>query len=320
MSMTEKYLEDLIRKFAAGTATEEEVNTLNDWYRSGPTGEVQWPSGDASEKDNVSRRILNRLKTGISKKPAKLIRFPWMKVAATLFIFLGVASILIYLIRPTESFITVVNPPGKIEMVTLPDNSRVWLNGSTSLSYAETFKNNRRVKLNGEAYFEVTHDHEHPFSVTAGEITTIVKGTTFNIKSYPQTDVITVSLLSGRVLLAEDTKELAELTPSTQYRFNKNNKTGKILPIDTSRITAWKKGLLQFAGEAFSEIAVVLENWYDTKINFASPDLLHCRFYMSFDNTTPLPTLLSTLSRVTEMDFRFNIDSSVVTISGKGCN
>ena len=172
--MTEHYVEELIRKFADGTATANEIEELNKWYRSNLGADVQWPSKD--QKHEVGARMLSRLKADIATPRSSDARFSWLKIAAILFLCIGVTTVLIFTLRPVDQLISIVNPPGKIRALTLPDGSKVWMNGATSLSYVTSFNTKRHVELTGEAYFEVTHDREHPFTVTSGGYHNYCKG------------------------------------------------------------------------------------------------------------------------------------------------
>ena len=275
---------------------------------------------DLSEKEVLSRRMLDRLKNEISSETARVFHFPWLKMAAILFLFIGVATILVYVLKPgTNAYITVKNPSGKIQLVNLPDKSQVWLNASTTISYRKSFKENRDLKLEGEAYFKVTHDPKHPFTVDAGGLQTTVLGTSFNIKAFKSGITTTVSVISGKVKVTDSSKELGILLPSYQLQFDRNKQLANTLPIDTNHVLAWKNGKLEFDGETFADIAVVLESWYDTRIIFAEPGIMNCRYYMSVKNTISLDSLLKLLSGVTEIKYVFNKDRTTVTIYGDDC-
>ena len=318
--MTEQYVEELIRKYAEGTATAAEVQQLLDWYSSSPIGEVQWPSAGISEKEVVSRRMLTRLQDAINPKASAVIRFQWQKIAAILFVFLGVATILIFLLKPSNlSLITVANPSGKIQLVTLPDSSKVWLNASTMIRYAASFRNDRLVRLEGEAYFEVTHDSNHPFVIVAGDLNTTVLGTSFNVKAFEADASTKISVISGRVKVTNNSKELGILSSSDELKYDRQNRTRTINRIDTNDVLAWKHGKLKFNGESFAEMAVVIEGWYGIQVKFADASIARCRYYLSFDNTVPVDSLLSIMKELAGIRYVFNKDKTIVTISGPGC-
>lgn len=317
--MTEQYIEELITKYANGLASDEEIQQLQDWYRSFRVSDVPWPSSQTAEKEVVSRRMLDRLKTEISFQKKPVVHFSRLKIAAAVFLLAGFATIFLYLYQAPIEYVTVTNPSGKIQQVSLPDSSIVWLNASTTLHYARSFPKHRKIKLEGEAYFEVTHDAQSPFQVDAGGIQTTVLGTRFNIKAYPSGETTNVSLISGKVKVADSSKDLAVLVPSTQLLYDRNDKIAKTVPADTGSVQAWRRGKLQFQGESFADIASALENWYGIKIIFSNPAMRSCRYYLSFDNTLPLHKLLSTMGEIAEMEYVIDETKNIVTLSGIGC-
>jgi transmembrane sensor len=314
--MTEQYIEELIQKYADGSASDEEIKILTDWYRKAPPAEVVWPSSDADEKEKVYNRMLGRLQSRIAPKRSRIYELPLLKAAAIFVVIIGVA-LLVYFLKPfSTSYITVTNPSGKIQFVRLPDSSSVWLNASTTLRYTKKFTSNRSIQLDGEAYFDVTHDPEHPFTIATGDVQTTVLGTSFNIKAY-QSNTTTVSLITGKLRVESGSKELAILTPLEQLQFDRSNKIATASSLDTNTVLAWKKGILSFQGQTLADITEVLERWYSVKISFSTPGTEKCRYYMSFDNKMPLNELLGTMSEITEM--KYTINKQTITISGKPC-
>src|SRR5688572_11029925 len=92
--MTSSKLEELISKYANGNATDEEVRYLMNWYRNQSVEEVNWQAEDLQEEQQVYQRILRRLVNNMSPQKARISRLRWMKAAAILVIFLGLASII----------------------------------------------------------------------------------------------------------------------------------------------------------------------------------------------------------------------------------
>ena len=316
--MTEQNIEELIQKYSEGTAREDEVKKLMDWYRDSP-GEVNWISSDTGEKQTVYDRMLNRMQKEIHAERKSIVLFSWLKVAAVLILFLGIAALLVYYKPFTPSYSTINNPSGKIQLLQLPDGSRVSLNANSTLRYAKDFKKNRTMELTGEGFFDVTHDSSHPFKVKAGELETIVVGTSFNIKAYPASASTTISVIAGQVKVTHEEKELGLLSPSKQLVYDRLRQTANAAIIDTSGITAWTRGTLQFDGEKFSDIAEALENWYGVKIVLTNPGIASCRYYMTFDNATTLDKLLATMSSITEMQYSLNKNTNTITFSGREC-
>lgn len=317
--MTDQHIEELIRKYAERTANPEEVRQLMNWYRSAPVGEVPWPAAHPDEKQQVYHRMLQQLRQGIAPEK-KVHRLSWLRVSALLVLVAGAASLVLLVSNPfAPSFITVANPSGNVQSVHLPDGSTVWLNAASTLHYTKAFQQSRELELEGEAYFDVTHDEKHPFSVRTGNLETIVLGTTFVIKAYPTDTVATVSVLSGRVKVANEEQELAVLTPAMQLQFSKPRQRFTTTHVDTASLVAWKKGLLLFDGWTLFEITQVLERWYGVQFVWADSSLKACRYYMSFDNTTSLEKLLPTMAEITGMQYRIDPNTKSIRLSGETC-
>lgn len=317
--MTGQYIEELIQKYAQGTATKAEVEQLMSWYRSAVISDVEWPSARSNEKDILSSRMLGRLLSDVKPQRKPVIAMRWFKVAAILIPCIGLA--LLFLTKaPTNKYVTVVNPSGKIQLVRLPDGSQVWLNAATKLQYRKSFRDHREILLDGEAFFDVRRDLAHPFAIKSGDVTTTVLGTSFNVKAYATDTVAVVTVVTGRVGVNAGTSSLATLNPTDQLQFNSVTKKAIINAGDTSGAVAWRKGRLVFEGKSLAEISQTIEQWYGVKLVFKHPAMKSCRYYMSFANTIPLDTLLSTMSEITNMTYKVDLNNNKVELSGEGCN
>ena len=94
---------------------------------------------------------------------------------------------------------------GHTDSLTLPDNSRVWLNAGSHLIYPRSFDGRiRKVFLSGEAYFDVAKDAGHPFIIKAGDVQVRVLGTQFNVTSYENMESVSVCLVEGSVSMDID--------------------------------------------------------------------------------------------------------------------
>lgn len=126
-----------------------------------------------------------------------------LRIAAAVIVLLG--GTLLYLFRnsllPAQMH-TIATAHRETKRVILPDSSVVVLNSNSKLSYADNWKE-RKVTLEGEAYFEVQASPEHPFVIRSGEVQTRVLGTSFNISAYPQDKRISVGVMTGKVELSK---------------------------------------------------------------------------------------------------------------------
>ena len=166
----------------------------------------------------------------------------------------------------TPSIHTLSTPVGGQYQVTLPDGTKVWLNAATNLKYPSRFASNeRKVEIDGEAYFEVAKNDRQPFRVVLQDGSTItVLGTHFNVMSYNNETVKEITLLEGKVAVAKN-NSIENLEPGTQA-IVKTDAIIKRTGIDTEEITAWKNGLFVFHDATIETIMKQVERWYDAKV------------------------------------------------------
>jgi len=328
--MEQARLDELIEKYAAGTITPAEERELLEWYRAADIGAVEWPAESLEEREHLQQRMLLRLEQSMKDSTAApstgaiipLPRFyqrPWFRVAAALILVFSAWSAWQYLRPHDPEFITLSNPSGKIRQMTLPDSSRVWLNAATTLRYAAAFNSSRELFLEGEAYFDVTEDKAHPFTVHAGALTTTVLGTRFDISSFATERHNSITVLSGKVQVAREGKVLDQLTAARQLQWDNKDQTAQTLTVDTTQSLGWQRGKLEFHGQPLEEAASILGRWYNVRFEFSNPALRSCRYDMSFENNMPLRDVLEVISQVNDMHYTINFKEHLVTLSGKGC-
>lgn len=282
-------------------------------------GEVEWPADTEEEKQLLEQRIRGRLRlAGAGMEVPRVRHIGRMRWVAAACVVLLAGLWMVWQQREKED-VTVYNPSGRILQVTLPDSSQVWLNAASSLRYAKAFVRHRELYLEGEGYFDVAEDAAHPFTVHSGSLTTTVLGTSFDVRSFGTESSTTVTVIRGKVQVDNAGKVLDQLTPARQLQWDHRTGESRSVAADTSNVLAWQHGKLQFPGDSLASIIGTLERWYDMKIVFRDPALGNCKLYASFDNTTSLPNLLTTISNV--MDIQWTIDKKqrIVTLSGKGC-
>lgn len=164
---------------------------------------------------------------------------------------------------------TLATPRGGQYQIVLPDGTRVWLNSASSLKYPTTFAGNeRRVELNGEAYFEVSKDPSKPFYVKTATQTVTVLGTHFNINSYADEIATKTTLLEGSVRITGNTNGItAKLKPGEQA-VNTINAIDVKENADIDEAVAWKNGKFLFRNTDLHTIMRQLSRWYDVDVEY----------------------------------------------------
>lgn len=186
-------------------------------------------------------------------------------------------------------FATISNADGKHSKIILPDSSTVYLSGGSTLKYAKNFDGDKRaIQLDGEAFFDVMHMVKKPFVVKTGQISTVVLGTSFNIKAYHTDNKVSVTVASGKVgMMANiDGKEKFVKYLIKDEQININTQTGLYTfnDIDAEAVKSWVANNFVFYNTRFKDIASSFEHHYGVKIQFTDADLGNIRLTAKINN------------------------------------
>ncbi len=159
------------------------------------------------------------------------------------------------------------SPTGQRRQIMLPDGSEVILNSNSRLEVGEGFnKNNRLLRLQGQAYFKVAHDASRPFIVHSGDFSTTALGTAFYVNARNLQQGYTVNLLEGKVKLQTTDGADDILLPGQQGAWKKTEKQFEKNSFDTSYLHQWVSGVLAFQRIESGQAFVLLEQWYGLQI------------------------------------------------------
>ena len=185
-------------------------------------------------------------------------------------------------------------PFGGEYRVTLADGTVVHLNSASSLTYPVVFGNDsRKVKLSGEAYFEVAKG-DTPFYVEMNGLAVRVYGTCFNINGHFNEHIQT-ALVEGKVSILVNEKEYL-MKPSQLADFDLQTGKMDIRDADLSAIIAWTKGLFVFENRTLGEIMQILSQWYDVEPCFQDVALQKLHFTGSVERYEQIDVILRALS------------------------
>lgn len=267
--------------------TNDGFDTIKNWKELQMTNNYK-----EIDVDKAWNKLLNRLnENGLLEKPSPAGRIfsssYLLKVAAGILILfsLSAAAYMIFNRNIMNSRIVVATEMNQKNLqVTLPDGSIVYLNRNTSISYNKNpGKNERKVFLSGEAFFDITPYPEKPFIVDAGKANVTVKGTSFNVISNNSGDAVEVYVQTGRVVLSDNSgSKSIELDPGFIGTM-KNNISMKILNTDPNYL-AWNTGKLVYDGQTLETVFSDLKKVYNMDIIADDPEILLKTWTSPIDN------------------------------------
>lgn len=253
------------------------------------------------------RRMKNRMHAG---RRRGMRRLAWRIAAAAAVIAvlltagLATSSVAKRLMRPVVVFTQL----GERSQVVLPDGTKVWLNSSSRVEYAAPlFSRERRVKMDGEAYFEVEHDPRAPFVVTTEGLDIKVLGTRFNIRNLDNEHTVSTVLLEGSVMAyaTGDQSSSVRLRPSQQLLFDTRTKAMRLMDDPSAeRSINWIDGRLSFDRNTLSEIVAELKRYYNVEVRFMDPSLSGERFSGEFRVGDGIYHIMSVLQLTYKFTYR----------------
>lgn len=187
----------------------------------------------------------------------------------------------------------IVVPRGGEYQLILPDGTKVWLNSDSKLEFPNTFVGDeRRVKLAGEAYFEVAKNKAKPFRVEVDRVEVVVLGTSFNIHAYDE--AVKTTLVEGAVKLNVAGKAYS-LSPG--FEANVDQGGVKIVKSDVYEQIAWKDGRFVFREKRLEEVMSILSRWYDFEIFYQNAAVKDLHFTGNIPRHATINEVLKFLER-----------------------
>ena len=295
-------------------------------------------AGDEEYVEKALQRVLSRI-TGQQQQQQQQQylrqdesgwQFQFRKMAAAVLIAfaLGAVSYHLFAYRAQSASTSmatvetskVMTPLGSQSLVELPDGTLVTLNAGSNLHYATSYgQGTRDVCLEGEGYFKVVKNAAVPFIVKAKDVVIKALGTEFNVKAYPEENIVQTTLVNGLVTVkqtnVDDAQEIT-LKPRQTVTYYEHIATvndvqdepeaqpANSLPpvqaaekvtvekvelknnIRTELYTSWKDPRWVIESELLSDLAVKLERRYDVQIIIADDVLKQYPFNGTLTNET----------------------------------
>lgn len=275
----------------------------NIWVISGIKHEV-----DPIKKENEIAKILSRIKMLKNEKKKRVIPFKWIQYAAILILMMGLSGSFGYFLSNAHfgkslGFTEIFVPKGERSQVILPDGSIVKLNSASKLKFEPVFSSGKRtILLEGEAFFQVTHDPSKPFIVKTADLEVEVLGTSFNVSSYSDDNITTTYLEEGKVQVHINGQRDITLKPSEVLKFYKSSGKSTTQMMADHRFSDWTKGILNIKGETIEELAKKLERRFDISIRFGDDEVRNHTYTGSIRDEN-LDTVLEALRFTSSLNY-----------------
>lgn len=309
-------IEIIISKYLSKEATQEDIKELENWVSATPENyksflvqkniwEVTHPAFNPEEidVDNAQRKVMEQIRhksQPASARPKLSFLYYWQQIAAILLLPLLILSAYLYF-KPdpliAETYQELFTPYGTWSVVNLPDGSKVWLNAGSSLKYPAQFRGKERVvSMQGEAYFEVESDKEHPFIVKTKELTVEATGTAFNVNAYVPDNIAAVTLVKGKVAVTLDKQKTVSLSPGEKIDYNLATSLYKVNKTNTYKWCSWKDGILIFRDDPLEYVFKRLGQTYNVEFILKAPELGKYSYKATFEGES-----LNEILRLLEM-------------------
>lgn len=290
---------------------------LEDWQSFTPDSEAYDEQKFSALLDKIHHKI--NLNSSSESKIVSINKVSvWLgRVAAVLF--LPLLGILIYMFSNNNlqhnifsgnvmDSLEIIAPVGSRTVVQLADGTEVNLNYGSRIKYPRVFTGKKReVELVGEGYFDVTTNPKKPFVVKTAKLNIKALGTEFNVKAYPNDDVIATTLIEGKVVIekhiAEDKAEaIGALVPNQHVAFNTT--TGKIESTKgkVDKYIGWKEGKLVFDNEPIEQVAQRLNRMFNVDIEI-DEDVKDYSYTVTFVNDR-LFLILDLMTKITPVSYK----------------
>lgn len=286
----------IFKKYSEGKSSEKEKKAVNTYFTK-----MQDVKIDKPIDDTAGERIFAQIEEKLHRKN---IHKYYRIVGSVAAIFL--LGILLITFNPikTEHYVTVTTQFGEQKKLILPDSSVVYLNAGSSIVYPEHFgQDSRNIKLNGEAYFEVTHKEKHPFIIASDRFKTQVLGTKFIVTNYEK-GIAAVTVVSGKVQVKDQHSSNSEIITKNQ-RVTYDPKSGALIrfnAVESSNYLAWKEGNLFFDHASIDQVLLTLQRKYNVALKLDSP-IYECSTISGHFSDNTIEKILGAIHFINDMDY-----------------
>ena len=203
-------------------------------------------------------------------------------------------------------------PRGETFKVVLSEGTEVFLNSDSRLVYPTVFKGKERiVSLEGEAYFKVSKDVEHPFIVKTGNVQVRVLGTEFNVRGYSPADV-RITLITGKVAVSDTCgTHNVEMEPGQSAQLSTDG-TFALSEVNIESFLYWKEGFFYFDDIPLADMMKEIGRWYNIDIEFRNSKIMDLRMHFFANRHQDIFNLIELLNRMERVHAYFETGKLII--------
>ena len=305
----------LLAKYLMDSLSQEEMEKVEEWRALSSENEsvydslvklrVSWLLIQYSDPEYVGK-ALGRLNDRIdSRRKFRLFR-SMVRYAAMILLLVSFSYMGWERLKP-ENYVTITVKEGEnVKKVGLADGSMVWLKSGASLKIPESFAtNNRKLSLQGEAFFDVAKNAESPLYVSTNYLNVKVLGTTFNVRIDDKIQSVETGLAEGQVaLLDKQGKDVLIMSPGEKVTYNHFSQEYATEFVDVNICMAWHLNQFVFENATLREIANRLSEKFDVNINLESSKLAQRKFRCVVNEDESLLSILEYLKFLAPIQYR----------------
>lgn len=311
-------IDNIIVKVLMGEATATEIMEFVQWLNASEENQKEFEkikafwsiksvSTSSISVEKSFSRLQHKIKHSQIKKQKKMRALYYVSGIAASFLlvfFIGIWNKMSLPENQMEQYICMTD--GSSSTFYLQDSTKVILNKDSKITYSSAYgENERRIKLQGEAYFEVTKNAQIPFIVDMDGATVNVLGTKFTVCNRENSSLIKTVLLEGSVRFTSDEQSVL-MIPNQKLSFNKKTKYVEVKDVDVAIEAAWKDGLVKYRSVSFKDLMDRLAKDYGTSVvidsrRLLSPDL---KVSGSFDADSTFNSVLEVIKRTVEFSWK----------------
>lgn len=304
------------------SALEKELGTI--WQKAGQYKSKSFEPDIEANWKKFQHKIKAEPETEDATPVRRLIPRSWL-VAASIVLILGVSWWVLTqqnnIVEPTQ----LATNKREIKKVELPDHSVVWLNNNSELSFDPQLNNRkiRKVKLRGEAYFEVKANPKKPFQIETPHGLIEVLGTSFNVRALKTEPRTEVQVISGLVaLMGKDERSQRIEIPANFIGYipspiGQSNKTASNDKKVFASTQVWRTRKIELSGRTLGEAQEIMRRYSNYRLEFSDPSLADCIFTWTFQLDKPEASL-----RLLAKTGFFHLEKTslgVFRLEGKAC-